>query len=169
MQNEIVWINQAIDSGGTAVLDVTQLRRKKSRYLGEFQDLLAQNTFLMLFSHLEEWLFHVHKSFASCIDVTNSRGNIRRYGDVLDHLGVDRSKATWSFLCDCADVRDCLLHANGRVSLAKNADRLKTITERTDWHVSVDSDRLRIGGKFVLKLQRAIGDLFDQAGLATGA
>jgi hypothetical protein len=74
MQNEVAWINAAIEKGGTSSLDVTELKFKKDRYLGEFLNRLRENTFLMLFSYLEEWLFLLRPK--------NSRQNSDSRGDL---------------------------------------------------------------------------------------
>ena len=101
--------------------------------LYDYDRNLHVNTFLMMYSYLEEWLYLDWKVYAPNVKLVDRKGSIGRFMDVVKQLGVDLSSKYWQVLKDAEEIRNCLLHANGRISLLTNphkVKRIKTIIEK---------------------------------------
>ena len=124
----------------------------------EFLDeMLRRTTFLLMYSHVEEWLFHVWKTYARNVKLDCNEGSIARFKPVLKTLGVDLSNDNWGLLRDAEKVRNCLLHANGRISLMKPEKReeIERIVQKRNDLLAIKGDRLYIEGEFLNKFQSA--------------
>lgn len=84
--------------------------------LYDYDRMLHINTLLMMFSYLEEWLYLCWKSYAPNIDIVDREGSLGRFKNVAKELGVDLSSKLWQDLKNVEEIRNCLLHANGRIS-----------------------------------------------------
>ena len=69
-------------------------------------EMLRRTTFVLMYSHIEEWLFHVCKPHTPDERLRSSGGSITRFKPVLKTLGVDLSNDNWGFLCDAEKVRN---------------------------------------------------------------
>ncbi len=113
----------------------------------QFDGLLHINTFLMLHSYLEEWLFHLCKAVQPPPD--RNKSGIERFKPSFQALGADLSAGNWLFLKDAEKVRNCLLHANGRVSLSKNSTEMEKIAQKYPKELSIVQDRLVVHADFL--------------------
>lgn len=80
-------------------------------------------------------------------------GSIRRFKPVFKEvLGMDLGKdPDWQFICDCEKIRDCLLHANGRIDLSRNKDEFGSIIARSGGLRKVRTEHVEITGEFLDK------------------
>ncbi len=162
-QNEIVWINEKLEEDDSlSQHEKNDLRAKKKLYLETFEPYLRVNTFLMMVSHLEEWLWHIWKRHAPRTGLLESKGSIGRFKPVLKAAGVDLSHSdSWRFIKGCQDIRSCLLHANGRLSLNRNPDKIHRFVDQYGDIIKIESDRLVLDGKFLTCFQDAAEKLIE--------
>ncbi len=119
------------------------------------------NTFLMMYSYLEEWLYVDWKAYAPNIELQNKKGSIGRFRNIVKQLGVDLSSSYWHALMDAEEIRNCLLHANGRISLLKDSKKIKDIIAKEDSRLTINMDRVVISGEYLHKLNENIVNLMD--------
>jgi len=134
------------------------LQHQRVTYTEVFDEMLRWTTFFLMYAHAEEWFFHVWKTYARSCQLESGEGSIQRFKPILKTgLGIDLSKdSNWQLLCDAEKIRECLLHANGRVSLMKKPQKIKRIVHRRKNMLEIVNDRLRIAGEFLNKFQDAI-------------
>lgn len=131
----------------------------------DYDSLLRVNTFLMLYSHAEEWLDLLSKKYYPQLTL-NTGGSITRYKSVVrDGFGIDVSSGAWHLLTDCEKIRNCLLHANGRVDLMENEPEIWQVAKRRG--VDIKLKRLQVTSDFLAAFAREveafIDDLQDRA------
>jgi hypothetical protein len=129
--------------------------------LHDYDRLLQINTFLMMYSHVEEWLHHVWRVFAKDIALDDSRGSIRRYTSIMKAINVDVGANPWQFLVESEYIRNCLLHANGRISLCAKPKQIKGIIQKHAPELEVKNDRLVVCGTYLKRFQESLLCLFD--------
>lgn len=83
------------------------------------KDILIQSTFLQLYAMLEETLYH-----ESCKETIGKLSSITRFKEALAKQGYDTSGYFWNLLEQISQIRNCLLHSNGRLDIDRN--RIKT-------------------------------------------
>lgn len=162
MQNEVVWMNRKLDSENISEAESQELRASKSDYSNEFLVQLRANAFLMMYGHLEEWLYHICSRFQ--VEVSPRRGSVKRFSEGLEVV-LDQKISSipeWSFLLDCSEVRNCLLHANGRISLFKKENRIRQICASRSNGLEIVRDRIWIKGRFLQKVDRNIQALIQR-------
>ena len=163
-QNEIAWMNERLEDGSLSEQEKIKLRDRKNTYVNTFEPYLRINTFLMMVSHLEEWLYRTWKQHAPATGLLEAKGSIGRFKPVLNEIGVDLSRSEpWMFLKGCQDVRSCLLHANGRVSLNRKPDRIRNFVARHHDIIRIVNDRLVPDGAFLKCVQDAVEQLIASA------
>ena len=163
-QNEIAWMNEKLEDNSLDDQEKVKLGARKSTYITNFEPYLRINTFLMMVSHLEEWLYHLWKRNAPETELLEAKGSIGRFKPVLKEIGVDLSRSgAWMFLKGCQDVRSCLLHANGRVSLNRNPDRVRNFVAQYTDIIRIANDRLVLDGVFLRRVQDAVEQLIASA------
>jgi len=167
-QNEIVKINRKLEAAESlSDQERIKLEARKSAYINTFEPYLRINTFLMLVSHLEEWLYHIWKRHAPATGLLEAKGSIGRFKPVLKEIGIDLSRSeSWMFVKGCQDIRSCLLHANGRISLNRNPERIRNFVVQHADKISIESDRLVLEGKFLTCFQEAVEQLIESFKLA---
>jgi hypothetical protein len=129
--------------------------------LYHYDRILHINTFLMMYSYLEEFLFHYRKEYTPNVNLIVGKGSISRFKDVVKQLGVDLSSKLWQELKNAEEIRNCLLHANGRISLLKNPKKVKTIIEKKDSSLVIDKDCVVISGTYLQRFNQHISTLMD--------
>jgi len=162
-RNEIVRINSKLEASDVlSGEEITQLEARKSTYTDTFEPYLRINTFLMMVSYLEEWLFHAWKHHAPATALLEAKGSIGRFKPVLKEIGVDLSRSgPWMFLKGCQDVRSCLLHANGRVSLNRNPEKIRNFVAQYADIIGIESDRLVLQGMFLQRVREQVEQLIQ--------
>jgi hypothetical protein len=123
--------------------------------LENYRLYIAANTLLMAHSYLEEYLYLLWRPLSKTV-MRGSRKSIDRYEPVLEHLGVDTTGTAWKFIIETVEIRNCLLHANGRVSHMSNPARLKAIVSEHLGALEVEHDRLKVNADFVSQYVGAV-------------
>lgn len=129
--------------------------------LQDYDRNLHTNTFLMMYSYLEEWLFVDWKAYVPNIELENKKGSVGRFRNVVKQLGVILSSNYWQVLMDAEEIRNCLLHTNGRISLLKNSEKVKKIIDKKDSRLTIVMDRVVITGEYLQKFNENIANLMD--------
>lgn len=127
--------------------------------LHDYDRNLHINTFLMMHSYLEEWLYVVWKAYAPNVELDNEKGSIGRFKNIVKQLGVDLSSNYWQVLMDAEKLRNCLLHANGRISLLKDSRKVKAIIKKKDSGLTIVKDRVVISSEYLQKINENISSL----------
>lgn len=137
---------------------------EKDRYSETYMNHLMINTFLMLYSHFEEYLYLAWKAFGKKIELKSNRGSISMYKPFLQKVfRMNLSKdLDWGFLIDAEKIRNCLLHANGRVDLAKNKDELENLIKKHKNYLHIQTKRLKISQDFLIKLDGSIQSVISK-------
>ena len=162
-QKEISRINGKLEeSVSLSEQERVALETRKDLYISTFEPYLKVNTFLMMVSHLEEWLFHTWKRHAPTTELLEAKGSIGRFKPVLREIGVDIScSRPWMFLKGCQDIRSCLLHATGRVSLNRNPEKIHNFVVQHNDKIKIEADRLVLTGGFLKYFQEAVEQLIQ--------
>ena len=128
-------LNQAIANFRGDRKEEIELRVERDRYASTYKQHLMSTTFLLLYSHLEEWLFLIEKQYAKSLKRnTKSRGSVSRFAPVIKHaLRFDLSQdENLRFLLEAEKVRNCLLHANARIDLSRDTKVLRKLVSKGD-------------------------------------
>ena len=147
-----------------------ELLHAKEVYINTFDKLLGTNTFLMMYSHLEEFLYHVWKIFGR-EEIVNNSGSLKRFKRIIKNvIGLDLSKdREWEFIRDCEKIRDCLLHANGRVSISKAKNDIERIIKKSRGHLSKKKDRIELSNEYLEKVSNTMDSLIKRVEKAANA
>jgi len=133
----------------------------KKSLIKEYDRNLHINTFLMMYSYLEEWLYISWKSYAPNVDLVNKKGSIGRFRNIVHQLGVDLSSNYWQVLMDAEELRNCLLHANGRISLLYDPKKIRNIIDKKVLKLTIVKDRVVISGEYLQIFNQNIANIFD--------
>lgn len=128
--------------------------------LYDYDRMLHLNTFLMMYSYLEEWLYHCWKIYLPDENI-DGKGSLGRFKNVVKKMGVDLSSKTWQNLKNAEEVRNCLLHANGRINLFKDPEKINTIIKKSKSRLSVKRDSVQISGAYLQWFNENISDIMD--------
>ena len=74
-------------------------------------------------------------------------------------LSKDRD---WSLLIDAEKIRNCLLHANGRIDLVKNKAEIDSVLKRHINNLHINNKRLYINQELVEKLFSSIQSIISK-------
>ena len=122
----------------------------------------------MIYSHLEEFLYHAPKTLDKDVPIED-RGSIKRFKQVFrEVLGMDLEKdPDWQFICDCEKIRNCILHANGRIDLLRNPGELETIIAQSNGLLKVRVKKVEITGGFLKKLNEVCQSFITKVNTTT--
>jgi hypothetical protein len=143
-------LNQAISNYQGDQKGEIDLLVERDLYASTYNQFLMSNTFLLLYSHLEEWLFHIWKTYASTLTL-QGRGSISRFGGVVQQaVRIDVSRdENWQFLLQAEKVRNCLLHANARIDLSKNFQQLRKLVSQSNGGLIAHNLRLLVQQPYI--------------------
>ncbi|MFN3388126.1 MAG: hypothetical protein ACK40O_04290 [Allosphingosinicella sp.] len=123
--------------------DHSILQRRRLRFFSEFgkllidfPDFMGASSFVMVMSHFEYYLLKVCRDHeaATGVDLDKFRGRMRGPSRLLDFVEevspeiVPNSRLPQ--LKEAFYLRNCLVHANGVLSLSKDAARVRTIVKQ---------------------------------------
>jgi len=129
--------------------------------LCDYDRMLHINTLLMMYSYLEEWLYYCWKTYVPNVALLNGEGSLGRFENVVKQLGIDLSSTLWQDLKNAEEIRNCLLHANGRISLLKNPQKVKTILKGRNSGLETIKDRIVISSDYLQWFNETICKLLD--------
>jgi len=160
-------VSEKIENHGVRDEAFVNLQIEKDLYLEHYKRHLIINTFLMLYSHFEEWLYLIWKKIGKNTSLEKSRGSITRFKTFLKNdLNVDLSRnKDWIFIIEAETIRNCLLHANGRVDLVRNKIEMERILNKHRNYLKTKNKRLSPNKEFLEKffgsIQRTITKIKD--------
>ncbi len=131
------------------------------RALYDYDRILNINLMLMMYSYLEEWLYIHWKIYASNINLVEGEGSLGRFKNVVQQLGVDLSSKLWQELKNTEEVRNCLLHANARISFLKDSKKISMIIEKKKSGLEIVQGRIQISGEYLECFNKNISELMD--------
>ncbi len=119
--------------------------------LENYDNYLSANIFLMAYSHFDEHLYHLWKSYAKgSLALKNAGYSFKRLESILPSLGITSNNSSWIYLNESTVIRNCLLHMSGRISLSRNPDRTREIINKYPEELFIKNhDRLNIDIKYV--------------------
>ena len=125
--------------------------------------------FLMMFSHLEEYLAVTFRILVKGMPVSKKTGLGRFKEDFAHRCSINLADGPrWSFLQDCSEIRSTLLHAAGNITLVRNSQKIAPVIRRNPKYVAVDRNRLILHEQMLVDFSDAIPDfltwLTDEAG-----
>jgi hypothetical protein len=125
--------------------------------------MLLVNTFLMMYSFLEEFMYIVWKKFSKGVHVSN-KGSIKRFKDVFKKsLGMDLEKdSDWQFIVRCEKIRNCLLHANGRIDLSTEQSEVRKIISSSNGLLDSDLQRIILKRDFIVKVNYVLNSFIEK-------
>lgn len=169
MKNQVIAINEKLKSCNDKN-ERKELIYAKELYINTFDSLLSMNTFLMMYSYLEEFLYHVWKTFGN-EQVVDGSGSLKRFKEIVKNvLGLDLNRdREWELLCDYEKVRDCLLHANGQVSISKDKEDFNRLINKSCGHLSMKNDRIELSGKYLESVSNTMDSLIKRVEKAANA
>ena len=161
MQNQVFEIRQELEA-------CTDAKRKrdliyvKEIYSTTFGRMRNVNTFLMMYSFLEEFLYLLLKGMDE--QQRLGRGSLQRFKRVFKtSLGMHlKTDADWQFLITCAKLRNCLLHTNGRIDLSKIKAELERIVQTSNGLIECNLHRITLTDKFIEKMNTVLQRLIDK-------
>ena len=125
---------------------------ERNLYASIFKHQMIFSTFLLLYSHLEEWLYLIWKMYGNSIKLdSNNKGSISRFKPIIQsalsiELSADRK---WQFLVEAETVRNCLLHANARIDLSTKRKMLVSIIKASSGSLYENNSRLYMNQKYL--------------------
>ena len=144
-------LNKIIAGFSGRTEDEVEVLVKRDAYASTYRQHLMTVTFLLLYSHLEEWLTIIRDLASLPIE---HGGSIKRFKSVLQTVvGLDLSRdATWEFLLQAGLVRDCLLHANGHLGLFTHRDEIRSVIENSAPDLYESNLRLYVDQGYIGKI-----------------
>lgn len=116
----------------------------------------------MMYSYCEEWLHHCWRVYNPKVPLKYGEGSFGRYKDVVKGLGIDLESQQWNKLQNAEKIRNCLLHANGRVSLCKNPQEIKNTIKRERPGLEIIKDRVIISCDYLQRFNETIRDTLNK-------
>jgi len=137
--------------------------------LNDYDRMLHVNTFLMMYAYLEEWLYHCRKTYAPNVQLAKGEGSLGRFKNIAKQLGIDLSSKIWQDLKNAEETRNCILHANGRISLLNDPKevKVKAIICQKKAGLKIVKDSIVITGLYLQWFNENICKLLDNMTSAT--
>lgn len=107
---------------------------------------------------------HSWKAYASGIALVEGEGSLGRFKNVAKQLGIDLSSKLWQDLKDTEEVRNCLLHANGRISLLKDPRKIvqiERLIEKKNSELKIKNDCIEISSKYLQSFNENVVKILD--------
>jgi hypothetical protein len=164
LTSKVVALDKSVDAAHTRDQRIDR-KHQASTYGDVYGPMLRQTTFLLMYSHAEEWLYQIWRTYAKEYELEPRKGSIRRFKKVVKNaLGVDvKHDTNWQVLCGSEIVRDCLLHANGRVSMMRAPGIIEGVVRRRKGLLEINKDRLRISTVFLQLFKAAFDGIMGAA------
>jgi len=139
----------------------------KQIYIGTFYEMQRWNTFLMMYSYLEEFFYHLWK--LNYMGELPYESGIKRFKPVLERvLKMDLGRdSDWQVVCSYQKLRDCLLHANGRIDLLRkgsdsaNLERIVSSSTNLD----IKSNHIILTDEFLQEVNLVLLSFIERIGI----
>ena len=130
------------------------------------EEQLCYSGVLLAYAHLDEYLFSLCGKLGEQLEITTELSDlrdrgVRRYKKFIEKfcsIEPPTIPINWPFLFDFSIVRDSVVHANGRIDLLRNPQKLKGAVER--WpkllHFKHNGMKLVVERDFVSKCNDAV-------------
>ena len=142
--NEKVRINRDLERDDLNANRRKELESLKRAYETWYLKHMITNSFLMIYSHFEEWLGVLCRT--SSAEIAHSkRSGLERFKERFEkeHSIKLSNGPRWGQLRESEKVRDILLHAGGNVSLARNGKQeIEELVRRKKDRFEIDNSRL---------------------------
>lgn len=106
--------------------NINKLNMDESRNLAFYKqslDILIESTFLQIYAELEKALYHECEK-----QLIKKNASISRFETALNEQGYLIDSEHWKTLLNISKIRNCLLHANGRIDIDRyGIDTTETI------------------------------------------
>ncbi|MGK7344233.1 MAG: hypothetical protein ACNS63_00285 [Candidatus Nitrospinota bacterium M3_3B_026] len=112
-------IQTKLDAGNINQSSRQKLKSEKLELEKPYRQLLVGNTFLMMYSHLEEHLALMRNMYVKQDSQSKKSGLDRFKNDFKDSVNLGDGPH-WQFFKDCEKIRHALLHAGGNITLMQN-------------------------------------------------
>jgi hypothetical protein len=124
--------------------------------------LNSASCFLVMFGYLEEMLLVLHRTAAPLVQIDTRRGALERFRPVFTFLGKEAGRLPcWSSLVDAGVIRNCLMHANGKVSSMSNAEDVKACISRSKKGLLLQNGRVALTPIYLSKFIGSVRQLRD--------
>jgi hypothetical protein len=144
--------------------EITPERRRdlvleKSEIVNSYYTYIIINTFLMMYSHLEECLaLNLRAPVTTLRTLTGLDGFKREF---KSRYSINLAQAPhWAFLKDCSQLRNTLLHVAGNMTLA-DGRKLNPVMKRNRRYVHLKNRRLVLREELLRKLGVVIPAFVD--------
>lgn len=127
---------------------------------------------LLIYAYVEEYLYLNWQRHARLKERPRRGVSINRYLPILRAIGMPAADPHWAFMTDVAHLRDCLIHANGRLSLMKTQKHMQAIVDRYPGELASSSGRLIVKVEFLKRYVeevRALRKSIRDAGVVPGS
>lgn len=114
-------------------LDMDEIRNLA--FYKQSLDILIESTFLQIYAELEESLYHECEK-----QLIKKNASISRFETALNEQGYCIDSEHWKTLLNISKIRNCLLHANGRIDI----DRYGIDTKETIKTLNGDANTILI-------------------------
>ncbi|KTD66938.1 hypothetical protein Lste_3144 [Legionella steelei] len=114
-------------------LDMDEIRNLA--FYKQSLDILIESTFLQIYAELEESLYHQCEK-----QLIKKNASISRFETALNEQGYCIDSEHWKALLNISKIRNCLLHANGRIDI----DRYGIDTKETIKTLNGDASTILI-------------------------
>lgn len=144
VRNETVRINRELERDDLNADSRKELESLKRAYETWYRKHMITNSFLMIYSHFEEWLGVICRT-SSAKRPESKRSGLDRFVEYFEKVHSIKlpDGPHWERLRDSARVRDILLHAGGNVSLARSGKQeYEELVRRNKDRFEIDNSRL---------------------------
>ncbi len=127
----------------------------KREYEVNYPEKLRESSFLLMFGHLEEMLYLLFRS-NNPNSIPLDRGNgFSKFKSYIKNILGNLDNADYCHIVEAQKIRNSFLHIAGRVSLSRDADKLKKIAKKSKYYL-IENDRVKVKYDGLIALQKAI-------------
>ena len=102
---------------------------KKQDYMGWYHEFMRNNLFVMLYSHLEEFIARETRTMTGRDPGHRTLEQFK--ANLREHFQIQiKDHCDWDFIIDCSKARHILLHRRGNTSLAKDPGSISQLCQR---------------------------------------
>jgi hypothetical protein len=163
VSNQVTEITKELNEGRANQEREVDLKAAKAVYLNSYHQYMIINTFLLMYSHLEECLAVAFRILVEDGPATSRRTGLERFMENFrERCSVRLAEGPkWAYLQDCSRIRSTLLHAAGNITLVRDRQRIDSVIKRNPEYVAVDNDRLIVREKMLVDFYAIVPDFLD--------